>query len=102
MSKALKLTPAILKKIILEEKKKLDEAAAEGAFAADKKKYEKDVLKAVKETDEVEASEYAQTLEQEIDYQAALKIKEDKCRDALKKIREAKQKSLERIKKLKG
>jgi hypothetical protein len=67
MSSVVKLTPELLRKIVLEEKEK----------------YEKDVKAAAKNTREVEADEYADTLEKKIDHLAALKIKESNLRREL-------------------
>jgi DNA-binding transcriptional regulator of glucitol operon len=74
MGKVRKLTPQLLRRLVIEEKEK----------------YEQDVKKAAAETREVEASEYADTLEKDVDYLALLKIKEVRLQDALKRIQEQK------------
>ena len=65
MAKNIKLTPSLLRKIVLEEKRKIMETLEQG-------KEESEDVKA----DETEAAELADTLEQDIDFMAALKIKE--------------------------
>jgi len=74
-----KITPAELKKIIVQEARKLQkEAAQENA------KRPEDV-----DADETDADEYADTLANKIDYLKALKIHEARALSNLKKIREA-------------
>lgn len=89
MSKTKKLTIPMLQKLIREEKE---------AFLADKKKFEKDVHDAAKKTEEVDADEYADTLEKEVDFQAALKIKESQLVKSLNQIRSQLQESRKRVK----
>jgi len=67
-----KLTPDLLRQIVLEEKEK----------------YEKDVKAAAAKTKEVEADGYADTLEKQIDFLAALKIKESTLKKQLEQIKE--------------
>ena len=69
-----KLTPQLLKRLVVEEKEK----------------HEKDLEAIAAKTREVEADEYADTLENEVDYLALLKIKEVRLIEALKNIREQK------------
>lgn len=76
-----KLTPQLLRRLVLEEKEK----------------YEKDVKKAAADTEEVEASEYADTLEKHIDFIAALKIKEAALKSQLSQIQEQRSKASARI-----
>ena len=83
MAKVKKLTTEMLRRLVLEEKAK----------------YEKDLKKVAKKTKEVEADEYAHTLEKEIDHLAVLKIKEAQAKSDLKRIAEAKAKALKRVKK---
>jgi len=78
MSAIKKLTPKLLKKLVLEEKKNIESLAK---------------VKAA----EVDASDYADTLSKKINYIKALKIEETKVRKRLqriKKIREAASSSL--------
>ena len=88
-----KLTPKMLKKIIIEEASKLD---------PDKNAYEKELVDLAKKTTEVEADKFADTLEKEVDFMAALKIKEAKLIKTIKKIREARVRSLRRLTKLRS
>jgi|TARA_Y100000310_G_scaffold267698_1_gene279802 hypothetical protein len=55
------------------------------------------VEKAAKETDEVEADELADSIEQDIDWMKALKIKEHKLKKRLKRIAEVKKRLRGRI-----
>lgn len=68
----------------------------------EKEKYEKDVKAAAKATRVVDADEYADTLEKEVDHLAVLKIKEAQAKVALKKIQEQKSAARRRILKLKS
>lgn len=72
MPRVYKLSIGQLKKIIAEEK---------AAHIVDVEKH-------AKKTKEVEADEYADTLEKEIDHAKAMKIKEAKLVSELKKVRE--------------
>ena len=86
MAKNIKLTPSLLKKIVLEEKKKIMETLEQG-------KEESEAVKA----DETEADEMADTLEQDIDFMAALKIKEATLKKQFAKVQAAKKRVLKRI-----
>lgn len=79
-----KLTPALLRQIIEEEVSK--------NFG----KME-DTEKAAKDTEEIDADEYADALEKHIDYVKALKIEEARTVKRLVKIREAKARVLKKI-----
>lgn len=82
-----KITPEILKKIIVQEARKLQmEAAQEDAD------HPADV-----DADETEASEYADTLANKVDYLKTLKIHEKRLQAKLAKIQEAKQKIEKKI-----
>ena len=72
MAKIKRLTPGLLKKIVLEEKAKI-ERVLEAKGSAPKAK-------------EVDASDYANTLEKKVDYAKVLKLKEAKIRKQLDKI----------------
>lgn len=74
MSKPRKLTLPMLRRLVLEEKEK----------------YEKDLKAAAKKTREVEADEYADTLEKKVDHLAMLKIKESKLVESLRAVRRQK------------
>ena len=86
MAKNIKLTPSLLRKIVLEEKKKIMETLEQG-------KEESETVKA----DETDADELADTLEQDIDFMAALKIKEATLRKQFAKVQAAKKRVLRRI-----
>ena len=86
MAKNIKLTPSLLRKIVLEEKKKIMETLEQG-------KEDSEAVKA----DEADADELADTLEQDIDFMAALKIKEATLRKQFAKVQAAKKRVLRRI-----
>ena len=88
MRKVSKLTPALLKKMVLREKRRIIEVLETGV---------EDVEKAAAKTDEVDADDQANTLAKDIDYVKALKIKEARLKKALKKIHETKTKLKKRI-----
>jgi len=75
-----KLTPDILRQMILEEKAKM-----------------KDVSTASKDMEVVDADGYADTLVKDIDYMKALQIKEAKIRKGLNKIIKERKKVKARI-----
>jgi hypothetical protein len=79
----MKLTSSQLRKIIEEEANKFGD--------------EEDVEKAAAETEEVDADEFADTLDKKIDYVKALKIEEARLIKRIKKIRESKAKVLKTI-----
>ena len=82
-----RITPSFLKKIIVQEARKLRmETLEQGGDDVEKVK-----------ADEVDADDFANTLEQEIDFIKALKIKEARLVKNLKKIREAKLRMRKRI-----
>ena len=93
MSATRKLTPAFFKKIILEEKSKLD---------ADKDKNEKELVALAKKTKEVDADGYANTLEKEIDHAAVLKVQEAVLRSKLRKVKEAQTRSTKRLRNIRS
>lgn len=78
-----KLTPSMLKSIIEEEVAKFGKVVA----TADK----------AKETEEVDADEFADSLEKHIDYVKALKIEEARITKRLSRIKEAKARALKKI-----
>lgn len=85
-TKTTPLTADMLRKIVVEEMQKLHE-----------EKKLKSVEDKAKETKEVEADEYADTLEKHIDMLKALKVKEAKLRAQLKSIDEHKAKLIKKI-----
>ena len=91
---AKKLTPGMLRKMVLEEKTKLRRS----------KLRESDPIVAGLDdvekvsADEVEADELAGTLEKELDHLKVLKVQERKVRSRLRKIAEARRRVSKRIK----
>jgi len=81
----MKLTSGLLKRIIAEEAKKLGFGDMQ------------DVEDAAKETEEVDASDYAETLEKKVDYAKALGLEERRLRQRLNRISEARSKVLKSI-----
>lgn len=78
MAKIKKLTPTLLRKLVLQEKRRIREALESGAL--------EDVEKV--KAEEVEADEYADSLESDIDWMKALKITERRLKTKLKKVQE--------------
>lgn len=72
----MKLTSSLLKKIVLQEMKKF--------------KAEKSTEDASKEADEIDADEFANSLENQFNYYKALGLEEARLTNRLKKIRELK------------
>ena len=86
MAKPKKLTPTLLRKLVLQEKRRIRETLETGVEDVDKVK-----------ADEVDADEYANSLEQDIDWMKALKIHERRLKLKLKKIQENRKKLRRRI-----
>lgn len=84
--RTVKLTPRVIRKLIAEEKAKLDETLEQGESDSEKV-----------DAEEVDAGEYAGSLEKDLDHLKALKISESRIMRTLLKIR-GKKKTL--IKKL--
>ena len=82
-----KITPDVLKKIIVQEARKMQMEAAQ-----EKAKHPEDV-----DAHETEADEYADTLAHHIDHLKALKIHERRLQSKLSKISEQKQKIRRKI-----
>ena len=83
------VTSKLLKNIILQELSNLHEAELSGEV--------EDIEKVAKSTEEVEASELASALEQQVDFMKALNIKEAKLVKKLRQINEAKNKLRSKI-----
>lgn len=81
-----KITPEILKQIIVQEARKLQRESIEGLDHPEDSKAE-----------ETDASEYADALENKIDYMKALDIHERRLRAKLAKVQEAKAKISRKI-----
>ena len=93
-----KLTPSALKRMIMDEAKKLHLEVLETG--------EEDSEKVAKNAPEVDADEYADSIEQDIDWMKSLKIHEMRLakkivtqRSKLRKIKEAKTKIKSRLSK---
>ena len=77
-----KLSPRLLKKMIVEEAAKLRREVLEPGG--------EDVEKVAAKTDEVDADDYAETIEQDIDWMKALKIHERRLMKKLQEVKKAK------------
>lgn len=86
MAKNIKLTPSLLKKIVLEEKKKILETLEQGKEDSEKV--------AAEETD---ADKLADALEKDIDFMAALKIQESMLKKRYAKVQAAKKRLVKKI-----
>ncbi|MEC7530521.1 MAG: hypothetical protein VYD10_00380 [Actinomycetota bacterium] len=89
MAKRIKLTPDLLRKIVLEERDRILNESDPIEAGVD------DVAKVA--ADEKDADEYQDTLAKDIDHMKALKIEEARSIARLKKIREAKQRLKNRV-----
>lgn len=84
-----RLTPGILRKIVMEERSRvMNESDPIVQGIEDPEKVS---------ADEVDADEYADSLEKDLDHLKALKIQEKKLRRQLKKISEAKKVLVSRL-----
>lgn len=88
MANKIKLTPAMLRKLVMEEKKKIQEALEQGEESVEKV-----------DADEVDASEYADSLEKDIDHIAALKIQESILKRKYAKVQAAKKRIVKKLNK---
>ena len=86
--KTVKITPAIIKKLVIEERARLNETLEL------KLKHPSDVSR---KTKEVEASDYAGSLAKCMNYYQACKIKEEKMIEDLKRLQEIKRELKRRI-----
>jgi len=83
-----KLTPTLLRRMVLSERRKMLEAL---------KTSEESLEKVAAKTEEVPADELADSIEQEIDWLKALKIKENKLRKRLVRVSEVKKRLKKRV-----
>lgn len=88
--RARKLTPAILRKIVLQEKRRIMRETSDPVAAGIEDPEKVDA-------EEVDAADQAGTLEKDIDHMKALKVHERKLRLKLKKIQEAKKRVRNRV-----
>ena len=79
MAKIRKLTPRMLRNMVLEEKSRISEVLEQEEEDSEKI-----------DAEETDADELADSLEKDIDYMKALKIQERKLRKNLKRVSEAK------------
>lgn len=86
MAKNIKLTPSLLRRIVLEEKKKIMETLEQGKEESEKVSAE-----------ETDADELADALEKDIDFMAALKIQESMLKKKFKKVQIAKKRLYKKI-----
>jgi predicted phage gp36 major capsid-like protein len=86
MAKNIKLTPTLLKKLVMEEKRKIMETLEQGKEDSEKVKAE-----------EVDADEQAEALEKDIDFIAALKIQESILKKKYAKVQAAKKRLVKKI-----
>ena len=88
MAKKIRLTPALLKRLVLEEKKKIQETLEQDEEAVEKV-----------DAEEVDADEMADSLEQNIEWMAALKIQESILKRKYAKVQKAKKRLVKKINK---
>jgi hypothetical protein len=88
MAKQIKLTPALLRKLVLQEKRKITETLEQGEEAVDKV-----------EAEVVPADDLADSIEKDIDWIKALKIQESVLTRKMKKVQEAKKRLKTRLQK---
>ena len=86
MARVKKLTPRMLKRMVLQEKRRLRETLEQG---------EEDATKV--DAEEADADEQADTLEKDIDYIKVLKIEARKLQKKLRRVNEAKKKLRRRV-----
>lgn len=92
MPKTMKLTPALLRRIVLEERARMMRESAKSDPVASGKAHPSDIS-----PDEVDADGYADTLAQDIDHMKALKIQEAQLAAKLRRIQEAKRRVRARV-----
>ena len=84
-----KMTPPMIKRMIVEEARRLRKEVLETG--------KEDVEKAAKDTEEVDADGYADSIEQDIDWMKALKIHESRLVRKLREVRHNKKKIARRL-----
>ena len=88
MSRKKKLTPAVIRRLVREERAKLNETLELKL---------KHPSEAAKKTREVDATKYADTLSKCMDYYQMCKLKEARLVEELKKVQEAKRELKKRL-----
>jgi len=89
MSKVVNLTPALLRRIILEEKKKLSKSKKPAGRKGMPSGKPEDVTKVAKGTKEVDASELANTIASKVDHMKHLQKESAELAQKLSEINEA-------------
>ena len=84
-----KMTPHMIKRMIVQEARRLRKEVLETG--------KEDIEKAAKDTEEVDARAYADSIEQDIDWMKALKIHERRLARKLREVRVAKRKVSRRL-----
>ena len=84
-----KMTPHMIKHMIVQEARRLRKEVLETG--------KEDVEKAAKDTEEVDAGEYADSIEQDIDWMKALKIHESRLARKLREVRTTKKRLAHRL-----
>jgi len=79
----------MIKRMIVQEARRLHKEVLETG--------KEDVEKAAKDTDEVDADEYADSIEQDIDWMKALKIHESRLARKLREVRTTKKRLARRL-----
>tara|TARA_B100000579_G_C22560772_1_gene724300 strand:+ start:513 stop:782 length:270 start_codon:yes stop_codon:yes gene_type:complete len=87
-TKKIKLTPSLLRKLVIEEKRKIQETLEQGKDEAEKVGAE-----------ETAADELADSLEQDIEWMAALKIQESILKRKYAKVQAAKKRIVKKLNK---
>jgi hypothetical protein len=88
--RARKLTPTVLRRIVLQEKRRMMRETSDPVAAGIEDPEKVDA-------EEVDAADQADTLEKDIDHMKALKVHERKLKLKLKKIQEAKRRVRNRV-----
>ena len=84
-----RMTPSMIKRMIVQEAKKLRMEVLETGKS--------DIKKAASETEEVDAGDYADSIEQDIDWMKVLKIHERRLARKLREVRTAKKRISRRL-----
>ena len=84
-----RMSPNMLKRMIVQEASRLRKEVSEP--------HEENIEKAAKDTEEVDADDYADTIEQDIDWMKALKIHESRLSRKLREVRTTKKRLRRRL-----
>jgi hypothetical protein len=83
------MTPHMIKRMIVQEARRLRKEVLETG--------KEDVEKAAKDTEEVDADEYADSIEQDVDWMKALKIHETRLVRKIREVRSFKKRIARRL-----